>query len=241
MKMKTQDPRIAQKVIEMVAKHHKITPDELKDEKGNQVARQIVMYILKEELGSPLRISREAVNVKSDPSVYTASKAVKSMLKTDTALASLVEEIKTETLMITAMPNGGNSTPIPVNPSHQPTTRVQKLPVVPERSEATQVIPSDSTAHTIAHVQKAVTGVFLGVDLLQSPDPAAEVMLAKDAVVFLVWDDFPKIPLLEIVNAFHLNQDDLHRSIGRISVCLKEDGGELKKKLKAARAMYLPA
>lgn len=240
MKTKTQDPRIAQKVLEMVAVHYKTTPDILKTEEGDPVARKVVMYTLKEELGASLKASREAVGKKHDPDVYQAVKKVKVLLKTDTALASMIEEVKTEALMIATMPSRNASSPA-VSPQRQSSTRAPKPPVTPEKSEAIQIIPSGNTAQTIASVRKAVTGVFLSADLLQSNDPAAEVMLAKDAVVFLVWDDFPKIPLPEILSALHLDQDGLYRAIGRISVCLKEDGGEFKKKLKAARSAYSPA
>jgi len=199
------------------------------------------MYTLKEALGGSLRSAKEAVGKKHDPDVYQAVKKVKGLVKTDTALASLIEEIKTETLMIAAMPSGSAGATGPTSPPRQPTPRTPKPPVTSEKTEAPAVVPSGNTAQNIASVQKAVTGVFLGADLLQSRDPAAEVMLAKDAVVFLVWDDFPKIPLPEILTAFHLDKDGLYRAIGRISVCLKEDGSELKKKLKAARGAYSPA
>lgn len=241
MKRKTQDPRIAQKVIEMVAAHYKVTPEALKDEDGDRKARQVVMYTLKEELGAPLRTAREVINVKSDPTVYAAVKAVKSLLKTDTALAAMIEEIKTEVLMITAMPGGSVSASGPTSPTRPPASASTKTAPLAGKTEAAPIVASGNTAQSIANVQKAVTGVFLGADLLQSRDPAAEVMLAKDAVVFLVWDDFPKITTAEILSAFHLDQDGLYRAIGRISVSLKEDGSELKKKLKAARGAYSPA
>lgn len=242
MKAKTQDPRIAQKVLEMVAAHYKTTPDVLKSDEGDPIAKKVVMYTIKEGLGGSIRSAKEAVNKKHDPDVYQAVKKIKGLVKTDTGLASLIEEIKTETLMIAAMPSGSASAPSgPTSPPRQPAARTPRSATAPEKPEATQVIPTGNTAQTIASVQKAVTGVFLGADLLQSRDPASEVMLAKDAVVFLVWDDFPKIPLPEILSAFHLDKDGLYRAIGRISVCMKEDGSELKKKLKAARGAYSPA
>lgn len=222
MKRKTQDPRIAKKVIEMVATHYKTTPDALKDSDGDRTARQVIMYILKEELGGTLRVAREAINIKADMTVYTACTAIKALLKTDKALATAIEEIKTEALMI-ATTSGGES--------NTPTTR----------SEVAPVAPSNNTAQIINNVRKAVTSVFLGPDLLQSPDPGAEVVLAKDAVVFLVWDDFPKIPLTELLSIFHLDQDGLYKAVGRISVAFKEDENGFKKKLKAARAGYMPS
>jgi len=238
VKADTQDPRITQKVLEMVAAYYKTTPGALKGDEGDPIAKKVVMYTLKEELGASLKASREAVGKKYDPYVYQAVKKVKGLMKTDTALSSLIEEIKTEALMITVPPSGSAGAMGPTSPPRQPTPRTPKPPVTSKKAEALTVVPSGNTAQSIASVRKAVTGVFLGADLLQAPDPAAEVMLAKDAVVFLVWDDFPKISLPEILSAFHLDQDGLYRAIGRISVSLKEDGSELKKKLKAARGAY---
>lgn len=240
MKRKTQDPRIAQKVIEMVAAHYKTTPAALKDDDGDRRARQVIMYTLREELGSPIRIAREVINVKSDPSVYAAIKTIKTALKTDTILAKIIEEIKTETLMIAAM-LGVPASPATSSSSTRRTMSADGKPNLPAQPEAAPIVTTGNAIQVIGKVQKAVTGMFLGADLLQSRDPAAEVMLAKDAVVFLVWDDFPKITQAEILSAFHLDRDGLYRAIGRISVTMKEDGSELKKKLKAARAEYSPA
>ncbi len=242
MKRKTQDPRIAQKVIEMVAVHYKTTPEVIKGKEGDRLHRQVVMHVLKDALGSSLKGTCEALSTTS-MTVYTASKTVKELLKTDTALATLIEEIKTEVLMLSAIPGGGQvglPTTSPSSPLRQ-TISAGGKPNPPEPIETASVVTTMNTTQVIGKVQKAVTSFFLGADLLQSRDPAAEVLLAKDAVVFLVWDDFPKITLPEILSAFHLDQDGLYRAIGRISVCLKEDGGELKKKLKAARAACSPA
>ncbi len=241
---KIQDPRIAQKVIEMVAAHYNTTPDTLKDGDGDRTARQAIMYILKDELGGTLRVAREAINVKSDITVYTASKSIKALLKTDTTLAEAIEKIKTEVLMIVAMPGSksADASALRVSGSERQSISPRaKSGAIPGQSEPTSVATPSNVAQVIGNVQKAVTGVFLSSDLLQSPDPTAEVLLAKDAVVFLVWNDFPKISQAEILSAFRLNQDGLYRAIGKISVCLKEDGSKLKKKLKVARSTYSPA
>ena len=241
MKRTTGDPRIASKVVEMVAAHYKTTPAVLKTDEGELKARRAVMYILKEGFGTTLREAREAVNKKSDPDVYLAVKAIKGLLKTDTALATMIEEVKTEVLMLSAMPGGPSPATTQSSPSRQTMSASAKpLPSV-SQSETVPTANNGTTPQIIINVQRAVTGVFLGADLLQSSDPAAEVMLAKDAVVFLVWDDFPKISQAEILSAFHIDQDGLYRAVGRILVTLKEDGSELRKKLKAARAAYTPA
>ncbi len=241
MKRKTQDPRIAQKVIEMVAAHYKTTPEVLKSAEGDLKARRIVMFILREELGTSIRTAREAVNKKNDPDVYIAVKKIKGLLNTDTALASMIEEIKTEVLMLSAMPGGPSPAVVQSSPMRQSMSASAKPLPSASQPEVAPASNNGSTAQIIGNVRKAVTGIFLGADLLQSRDPASEVMLAKDAVVFLVWDDFPKINQTEILSAFHLDQDGLYRAVGRISVTLKEDGSELKKKLKAVRAAYAQA
>ena len=238
MKRKIQDPRIAQKVLDMVAVHYNTTPNILKGEDGDPVAKNVVMYILKEGLGASLKASKEAAGKKHDPDVYQAVKKVRMLVETDIALASLIEEIKTEVLMITVMPSETGSTSESFSPIRQRTTSITKELTASEKDELAPIITSENMVQIIGSVQKAVISIFLGADLLQSRDPATEVMLAKDAVVFLVWDDFPKITKAEILSAFRLDQDELYRAIGRISVCLKEDGNELKKKLKAARNAY---
>lgn len=243
MKTKTQDPRIAQKVLEMVADHYKTTPEKLKSVEGDPMAKKVVMYVLKEGLGASLKAAREAVNKKHDPDVYLAVKKIKALLRTDTTLAKMIEEAKAEALMIVAVPSGAETTSPsePTSTSRKSAPSDEKTPAIPGKSEAIPSGTLGNTTQVIETVQKAVTSIFLGANLLQSPDPAAEVMFAKDAVVFLVWDDFPKINRAEILKAFHLDQDGLYRAIGRISVCLKESGSELKKKLKAARAGYSAA
>lgn len=241
MKPKAQDPRIAQKVLEMVAAHYKTTPEALKGKEGDPIAKKVVMYTIREGIGGLIRSAREAVGKKYDPDVYQAVKKVQGLVKTDPALASLIEEIKTEVLMIANMPSSSAEATESTSPPYQPRSHTQKSSVTSERTEVLAVAPTKTITQNIISVKEAVTSVFLGASLLQSPDPAADVMLAKDAVVFLVWDDFPKIPLTEILSAFRLDKDGLYRAIGRISVCLKEDGGELKKKLKAARVAYSPA
>lgn len=232
MQRKTQDPRIAEKVIEMVAAHYKTTPEALKSEGGDRTARQVVMYILKDELGGTLRIAREAINVKSDMTVYVASRTVKALLKSDSALATKIEEIKTEALMIAAVP-GGSTT----EPPGAPVAPVQRRKNS-KKDRAVSTGSSEKNTHIIERVQRAVTSIFLGSDLLQSSDPAAEVLLAKDAVVFLVWKDFPEVSQAEILSSCHLDEKGFHRAVGRISVDLKEGVSGLKKKLKAARDAY---
>jgi len=242
-KQPPQDPRVANKVLEMVADHFKVSPAELKTPNGNKRARKVVMYILKEELGSSIKTAQEAVGEKWGPQVYAASKAIKPLLKTDTALSSVVEEIKTEVLMLTAMPDGSASTNAkpPTSPrrieSASPMTPTPPAQSEPPVSVATHV-PTGNTAQALAQVQKGVTGIFLGAGLLQSADPAAEVLLAKDVVVFLVWDDFPRITQAELLQALHIDQNSLYRAIGRITATLRDNSGELKHKLKAARATY---
>jgi len=228
-------------VLEMVAAHYKTTPEALKDKDGDRKARQVVMYILKAELGASINTSSRVINVKSSPTVYAAIKAVKDLLKTDTALATMIETIKTEVLMLSAVPGGHAPAPVQSNPMRQTMSASGKPLPSASQLEIVSTATNKSTEQIIGNVQKAVTGIFLGADLLQSRDPAAEVTLAKDAVVFLVWDDFPKITQAEILSAFHLDQNGLYRAVGRISVDLKEDGSELKKKLKTARAAYTPA
>ena len=116
MKAKTQDPRIVQKVLAMVAVHYKTTPEILRGDKGDLVAKKVVMYTLREELGASLKASREVVGRKHNPDVYQAVKKVKTLLKADATLASLIEEIKTEALMIAAMPSGTSSPSAPASP-----------------------------------------------------------------------------------------------------------------------------
>lgn len=220
MERKTQDPRIVSKVLEMVASHYKTSPDSLMDDNGDRTARQVVMYVLKDELGTTLRTSREAVNVKADMTVYTASKSVKELLKNDQALAEKIEQIKTEVLMLAA------SAPLP---SQQLGRAVQPEAKVAETTEKPDGV--------IGNVQKAVTSVFLGPDLLRSADPGKDVTLAKDVILFLLWSDFQE-PMEKVLENFHIaNQDDFFRAIGRITVSQREDV-ELKKKLRAARNLY---
>ncbi len=236
MKTKTQDPRIAEKVLEMVAAHYKTTSEALKSDQGDPIAKKVVMYTLKEGLGGSIRSAREAVGKKHDPDVYQAVNKVKGLLKTDTDLASLVEEIKTEALMITAMPGGGSDEPV-TNRRQAFASNSQPASLVSQERMAAN---SDSL-QSVEKVQKAVVSVFLGSNLLQSVDPSTDVLLAKDLVVFLIWNDFPKTPLSEILNSFRLDQDGFYRAIGRISVLLREEGGEFKKRLKAARNTYSTA
>lgn len=238
MKTKTFDPQITQKVLEMVANHYKTTPEVLRSDEGDQTAKKVVMYIIREGIGGSIRSAKDAVGKKHDNDVYMAIRKVKELMGSDAALDSLVEEIKTEAIMIAALPSGDVGTTGPTSPSLPPTPRPQRTAVSPERTETLVTPPPGSASQNIANVQKAVTGVFLGANLLQSPDPAAEVMLAKDVVVFLVWDDFPKIPLHEILSTFRLDMDGFYRAIGKTSVRLKEEGGELKKKIRAARGAY---
>ena len=225
---KTEDTRIVEKVLEMVAAHYDTTPETLKSANGDPIAKKTVMYILKEGLGTSIRTAKEAVNKKYDPDVYAAVKKIKERLQTDAGLATKIEEIKTEVLMMTALPDSGRPTPIPT----KRTRGDSNIPARPALNGATEHAPD-----LIGKIQQAVTKVFLGADLLRSPDPAADVLLAKDVVVFLAWDDSPAIPLHDVLETFHLDEDGFHRAVGRIVVKIKRDES-LQKKLQAARTAY---
>lgn len=248
---KTQDPRIAEKVIEMVAAHFHTTPDVVRSEGGSKSVKYVVMYVLKHELGSSLRVAQEAVNVKSAPTVYTAIKSVTALLATDGDLRAKIEEIKAEVLMITTalggkVPGDSAADTAPVSPptkeSGEPKDQPARVAISTRKPKPTASQPVGSVNGIVGKVQRAVSSVFLGADLLQNPNATTEVQLAKDAVVFLVWDDSPNADLTETLNTLHLDTDGFHKAIGRISVCLREkDGGrQLRKKLKAARAAYAP-
>ncbi len=240
MKAKTQNPQIAHKVLEMVAAYYKTTPDILRGKEGNSLAKKVVMHTLKEGLGASVQASREAVGKKYGAEVYQAIKKVKTLLKTDTALASMIEEIKTEALMIAAMPDRNDSPSAPESPPRQSAPRRVKGSTASGKTE-TLILASGNAIDVIENVQKAVTRTFLPDDLLRSHDPAAKVMLAKDVVLFLFWNDFPKESMSSIMNSFRIDDmDDFYRAIGRVTVCLRDDG-EFRKRLKVARKAYTPA
>lgn len=237
MQAQIQNSRVVELTLKMVAKHYGTTPEALKSDQGNPAAKKVVMHVLKEVLGTTLRTAKEAVGQKYDPAVYSAIKNVKKWLKTDQSLGTLIDEITTEALMITSL--GGEdpqSSELVAKESTIPRASVAKIPATPSKAKMVQTSAKDTT-QVVTNVEKAVTSVFLGENLLRSNDPTGEITLAKDTVLFIIWSDFQKHSLNEVMNIIHLeNVDDFYRSIGRVTVFLK--GDEIfRKKVKAVRAL----
>lgn len=231
MKKKTQDPRIAKKVLEMVADHFKTTPDMLQSKDGDKVARQVVMFILKDGLGVTLQATLDAVDLKGAMSVYTASKAIKALLKTDTELAAKVEEIKAEVLMIISSPESAS-------PGHVAPSAPATKPVAPKNQPSVPPTDPAKNAQLINKIREAVSSVFLGANLLLSENPALEVLLAKDAIVFLAWEHLLGTTSLGgIQDTLQIDENTLYYSIGRITAQMENRTG-LKDKIKAARKTY---